>query len=169
MRDQCLEQGVNISMTYAVIIIEDQHHIFRQRGQVIDKQSCNAVRGREVGSSEQAAGGSERIRRDYLQGGHQGSDKEHQLIVLFIEGEPGGGALERLHPLGYQGRLAKARRCTHKGSFPIKGHVQTLDELRPRDHIAADVWSVKLGVEKGSGYAGRRYVLLPPVLKKATS
>ena len=84
---------MNILIVNAVILIEHQHHRLGQCGQVVNEQGSDMMGWREVGSSEHTGSGSECIRKDGVQGGHKGADKDCWLVIVCIEGEPGSGAL----------------------------------------------------------------------------
>ena len=90
---------MHLARANEVIIIQHQDDVFRHIGQIVDEQSDQGIEGWESWCLEQAGYGPERIGKDGLQGSGERVHEDAQLVVVFIKGEPGRGAIDRLHPL----------------------------------------------------------------------
>ena len=100
-----------------MIIIQHQDDIVRHIRQFIDEQGSDLIRRQDPRGLEEGGRGLKRIRKGRLQGGGKRLHEDGQLVVVFIQGKPGIRAINRLHPLGQQCRLAKAGRGAHQGDL----------------------------------------------------
>ena len=92
---------------------------------------------------EQGSCGCKRIGEGRLQGGDKRVYEDRQFVVLLIQGKPGMRAINLLHPLGQQRRLAKAGRGAHQGDLAAECRMQAFDETSPGEDVAATGWSVE--------------------------
>src|SRR5713226_6742112 len=74
-----------------------------------------------------------------------------RLVVLFFEGEPGGGAIDCLYPLRQQGRFAKAGWGRYQCDVAAQPCIQAIEETDTGDQITAVAWSVEFGLHQDHG------------------
>ena len=131
MLNQQLKQGMYLAIVNKVIIIQHQDDIVRHISQFIDEQGSDLIRRQGPRRLGQGGCGLKRIRKGRLQGGGKRVHENGQLVVVFIQGKPGIRAINCLHPLGQQCRLAKAGRGAHQGDLAAECRIQAFDEAGP--------------------------------------
>ena len=90
-----------------------------------------------------------------MQGSAERVHEDARVAVVVVERKPGRGAIDRLHPLGQQRRLAKAGRSAHQRDVAAKPGVQALEEVSPGDHDTAAPRSGDFCAPEGGGRADR--------------
>ena len=116
MPDQQIKQGMNLAIVNEVIVIQHQNNVFRHIGQIVDEQGSHAIRWWKLRCLK-AGRFLKRIGKDGLQGSGERVHEDAQLVVVFIQGEPGREAIARLQPLGQQRRLTKPGKGGNQRDF----------------------------------------------------
>ena len=154
MPDQELEQAMHLAAMNALIIIQHQDHVFGHIRQIVDEQGRHAIGRGELRGLEEVGSGLAGVGEDPLQGSGEQVDEGGKLVVVGLEGEPGGRVVNCLQPLDQQGRLAKAGRGAHQSDGAAEPGVQALEEVSSGDDIATGAGSIELCVQERARRVG---------------
>ena len=77
------------------------------------------------------------IREDLLEGGDDVSQESGQVIVVFVEGEPGSRPVDLVKPVADESGLAKAGRGRNEGELKIllQPLIRPFDQAQPGNEV----------------------------------
>ena len=100
---------------------------------------------------QQFLGGAAGAFGDGVDGGHQVLEKQPEVALILVEGQPRDRMFAVLGPLGDEHALAVAGGCRNQGQGHLEGPVHQPEEPIPAHHIERHRRSVQLGADQGRG------------------
>ena len=132
-----------------VIVVQHQHKALREIVDFVDQEGCQQVNLWQTFVLQQAlclrAGG----RGERPDRGNQVGEEDNQVVVIFVEGQPGHGEGSLRRPGRHQGRLAVPHRRHDEGQVAIQLCLQPLDKRLALHQAAGRPWDIEFRAQQG--------------------
>jgi hypothetical protein len=82
--------------------------------------------------------------------------EDHQVVVVFVNGEPGTLLGEFLEPLSEQGRFARSGLGGDEGEFAVYALIESPDQMGACDQILTELRPVKFRLYQNWSFFAKR-------------
>src|SRR4051794_37991385 len=125
--NQPLEKVIDGELRDTIEVVQHKRQTGVERLQVMDQGGDQNGQRRQGMSGEQGQDGLTEGGMDPLNGSDDVAEEGEEVVVTFVEGEPGAGELELLQPLADEGALAITRRSANENELACQPLVQPFD------------------------------------------
>ena len=141
---------VDLVVVDQVVVVEDQPHLARCCGQLVEQSGEHKV-GRQWGGGDELQRTRANAGHGALEGAHDVRPERRRLVVRLVEREPRYGAVAvgcLPKPLGEERRLAESRRSGDQGQFGLSSATQMRDQPCACHETASQLRDVQLGCDQ---------------------
>jgi len=96
---------------------------------------------------QHSLGLSEPIREQSLDSGDEIAQEYSQVIIMFVQRDPGAGGFLRFQPTADQGALAITSRCRYQDQWALAAAIESLSQTRARHQVNWNPWMLRFGLD----------------------
>ena len=135
-----------------MIVIKDEDNPVGEGGNLVEQGGQNRFDVDRARGLQRGQCSFPNIAFNGLQGGDKVGQEAGQVVVPFVQREPGDGPLAASDSLAQQRRLAKAGRGRDERQFAVQTRVQPLDQARARHQLWPGGWDIEFGGQEWRGH-----------------